>query len=366
MPQPDTGDDWFEITNTGTVGVNLENFFVHGKPTSNKKTLSGNLAPGQYLVFYWSDNLNNESGTLKLHYQQGDSDAPIDETSYSSSTSNISWSRLPDDSLCQTQPSPNLANSSCIPPSPVPTAATPIPTNNPGPTDTPSPTPTPAPVYNPEISISSVPPNLKQSQLFMVAFLAKSLKPNTDYYVKLYGGKGGDNFGIETKGTSLYLNYTSTWEEFPTYRSDNNGQINKAVVGRIKPEGELGEYLIRMKIKEINSETTAESPPRAINISVLQNPTATPSIEPFPTSSEEDEPSQSALLEFDQDQSNVNVLGTSETTPIVETGVKDFNPNAVPIIFMVAGGLMLAVPLAINKFSQKNEPSSQESETIEE
>ncbi len=379
LPSPSDGPEFIEFYNPDPVNIDITKYY-YSDDKGKLELLTGVVGAETNHPYIETTNfLNNDGDTVHLYSPEKE---PLDSHLYKKTEvkKGYSFSRIPDGTgefVLTDQVTKGLSN---LAPEPTPTSPpvttsvptnTSEPTNTPKPTNTPHPTPTPIPVYNPEVSISSVPSNLKQSQLFTAAFLAKSLKPNTDYYVKLYGGKGSNNFGIETKSASLYLNYTSAWEKFPVYRSDNNGQINKAVIGRIKPEGELGEYIVRIKLKEASSNTTAESPPRAIKISLLLDTTPTPSIDlsPSPTSfEEEDEASQSALLEFDQDYSDIDVLGTSETTPAVETGIKsfNFNPNTIPIIFMVGGGLMLTIPPAINKFSKKNDPPSSESETIEE
>lgn len=360
-------EEWVEIFNDNDIDFDITDWYFKDLAGNKVKVGSINLSPKSLLVIeFGKDFLNNNATSdkpekLTFYTRQ---EQLVDDVQYDETRPGYNWSYV-EGEWCLASPTKNSPNTApCFVPTntPQPTnLPTPSPTKTP--TSTSTPTPTSAPQPETEVSITSLPQNLKQSQLFSAAFLVKGLKPDTEYYVKIYGGKDGDKYDVETKSGSVYLKANADWEKFPKYRTDGNGEINKALIGRIAPDGKLGEYLLRLKLKDVTSTRTAESPPRALNVAQLP-PSATPSPDPddlTPTSSEDSLETDDDALDSDADiqtLSSGNILGDSSdnTAGNQDTSVdkKAFSlgPATIPIIFMVGGGIMLAIPLAVTKFKK--------------
>jgi len=124
LPDPD-GDDsdempngeWVELYNTGDSIINLEGLIINddygnGLEISQTNVLQNttNIQPNSYLTIYRNKDgkltLNNEGlSKVQLFYE----DLLLDEVSYSSSTEDISWSKV-NDIWIRTIPTPNQEN----------------------------------------------------------------------------------------------------------------------------------------------------------------------------------------------------------------------------------------------------------------
>jgi len=180
-----TTSDWIEFYNTGTESAQLSGLRVRDS-TTNKKNLSGELAPGGFLIVTFSNWLNNEGDVVKLVKIIGENEELIEEIPYGiagglcSSGTDGSIGRFPDGSAtivrfiqhtqgasnntAQEDPCPTPTPTPTLTPTPVPTAmSTPKP---PTPTPTPkSPTPTPksssTPTPTSNLSSTSTPKPVK-------------------------------------------------------------------------------------------------------------------------------------------------------------------------------------------------------------
>jgi hypothetical protein len=153
-----TSPDWIEIYNSGSETIDLSQFRLRDLTVNNKLDLSGNLDPGGFIVFDWSNKLNNSGDIIKLvlisdesiidqtsYGDQGGIPAPQDtQTVGRKEDGNSDWV------LFNSSSSGGSNNSSevYIPPT---ATNTPIPT----PTNTPKPTKTPTPIKTPSKNAGS-------------------------------------------------------------------------------------------------------------------------------------------------------------------------------------------------------------------
>ena len=153
-----TSPDWVEIYNPDQEAVDLSMFRIRDLTASNKLDLSGNLDPGSFLVFEWSNKLNNGGDLIKLVLISDES--IIDETKYgdegglSAPLSTQTGGRKEDGGdewvLFRSSSKGASNNSSDVYVPPTPTN-TPIPT----PTNPPKPIKTPTPIKSKTIKAST-------------------------------------------------------------------------------------------------------------------------------------------------------------------------------------------------------------------
>lgn len=139
--------DWIELYNISTQSADLSSYKLMDSG-SNSKNLSGNMAPGGFLSFSFSNWLNNGGDTVRLF----NGDVLVDSIGYGGSgqvcvaDDGDSIGRYPDGNntierfSAPTREASN--NGAALDPCPTPT---PDPTPSPSPTVTPTSTPTPTP-----------------------------------------------------------------------------------------------------------------------------------------------------------------------------------------------------------------------------
>lgn len=176
---PNASQEWVEFYNSGASEENLSDYFFDDDTdfnsdsgSSQKVQLSGLLSPSSTCYKDLSTFLNNDGDTPTLFKSDGSN---IDSYSYSNTTPDKSYSRIPDGGVWQSEQSPTKSITSCLSlaptstPTPTPTStltATPDPTSAPTatstpvptPTKTPTPTPTKTPTPKPTITPTSPPP----------------------------------------------------------------------------------------------------------------------------------------------------------------------------------------------------------------
>jgi hypothetical protein len=162
-PAPSTGSEWIELYNTADTAITLAGWKLEDQVTTPSTIFSFTteiLAPHSYLVTEINNKLNNSGDGVTLRDQNNQT---IDQTSYTSSQTNKSWSRVPNEngSFVLSDPTQDAANSA--PPSPQPSPSTsPTPTATPTPTPPPSPHPSPILSPTPTPASSSTPTPLPQ------------------------------------------------------------------------------------------------------------------------------------------------------------------------------------------------------------
>lgn len=160
LVKPETNQkEWVELYNSGTDSIDLsfywidddESLLVDGSaqtgsadPGSDPKQLSGQILPGQFLIFEFSSYFNDDGDSVAFFSDQG---TKIDSYIYADNPGvNVTFGRKPDgtgnwETFCN--PTPNQAND-CPSPTPAPSPS-PNPTSSPSPVKSPTPTPKPSP-----------------------------------------------------------------------------------------------------------------------------------------------------------------------------------------------------------------------------
>jgi len=152
-PNPESGEEWVELFNSGSVEIYLESWYIRDNTQSNKISIENYTITPQsyYIVEFSKDILNNSSPDSVILYNKDNQQ--IDQVSYQSTIKALSIS-LFQNIWCFTQPSPNQNNNSCYSPTSPPTQ-TPPPTNTPFPTPTAISLPTSTPGPYPPIATPS-------------------------------------------------------------------------------------------------------------------------------------------------------------------------------------------------------------------
>lgn len=154
FPNPESGGEWVELYNSGSVQVYLDSWYIRDNTQSNKIIVENYLLPPQsyYIVEFSKDILNNTSPDSVILFDHNNQ--LVDQVSYQSTLKGLSISNY-QSNWCFTLPSPNQINISCYSPTSPPTPSFP-PTNTSFPTPTaislPTSTPTllpPTPTSNP-------------------------------------------------------------------------------------------------------------------------------------------------------------------------------------------------------------------------
>lgn len=153
--------DWVEIYNSGSESVDLSLYRLRDNTATNKLDLSGNLGPGNFISFDWSNKLNKSGDIIKLLLIS--SESIVDQVGYGDQGSDISAPGVDQSAGRKTDgenlwvvfnnPTKGNSNNSSIP---LPTfTSTPTPSFSPTPTL--KPTSTPKPTATPTKSPTSKP-----------------------------------------------------------------------------------------------------------------------------------------------------------------------------------------------------------------
>ncbi|OGE04773.1 hypothetical protein A3B51_03230 [Candidatus Curtissbacteria bacterium RIFCSPLOWO2_01_FULL_41_18] len=177
LVKPETSQkEWVELYNSGTDSVDLspywidddESLIVDGSvqtgsadPGSDPKQLSGQILPGQFLIFEFSSYFNDDGDSVAFFNNQG---IKIDSYAYDDNPGvNVTFGRKPDGTgswLVNCNPTPNQTNDCPAPaatpsPSPTPSTSSTSSTKSPSPTPKPSPSTlklsSPTPQNSPEV-----------------------------------------------------------------------------------------------------------------------------------------------------------------------------------------------------------------------
>jgi hypothetical protein len=172
---PDANPEWVEFYNNQPSQIDLssyyfddDNDFNSDSGNSAKISLQGIINSGALCYWDLSTYLNNGGDSPTLFDQSGTS---VDSYSYTSSTQDKSYARVPDGGNWEVDQEPTKAAVSCqsLAPTPTPTPSatpTPTPTVTPNPTSTPTPSPKPTstPTPKPTPIPTKAPTPLSQSQ----------------------------------------------------------------------------------------------------------------------------------------------------------------------------------------------------------
>ena len=237
------------------------------------------------------------------------------------------------------------------------------------PTTTPSVTPSPTPAQSPapndlSISINSSPDSANLGDSFFVEFNVQNANPDTNYYVKAFGGTA-DNYSIQTQSNNDWYNFNSPWSSFSQFTTDNNGHLQSSLTVRAKPDQETGQYQLKIKFKEVDGSQEKESEAREISIfapdsnpTVTKTPTLTKKITPTKTKTPTPSPSTTpsptpAGIDTISSDSDPSILGDQDINADSTTSSKKSKPtNLIPKIFIGLGTLFLLVPVLITKIKK--------------
>ncbi len=112
MPNPEEGGEWVELYNSNPFEVSLSDWQLDDiEGGSVPQTFSAVIEGKSFKVIYFTSNkLNNGGDEARLLRPDG---WVLDKASYNKSTKNISWS-LQSNSWCETEPSLEKENNSCL------------------------------------------------------------------------------------------------------------------------------------------------------------------------------------------------------------------------------------------------------------
>ena len=194
-------------------------------------------------------------------------------------------------------------------------------------------------------------------QSFTIKFAIEHGLAKQSYYAKAYGGID-DDYAIQTESNGKWLNYTSSWTDFPSFSLDDQGQGNFILVARAKSSAKNGQYQLKIKITDHNKDKSTKSNVRILQVSTTQ-PTSTQTPIPEPTSNFSPTPTLSPsekLKEklFQKDDSQAQVLGSQDLviTPSPSPLTSQSTSNRLPVFFMVAGASLLLIPVLIGQFNE--------------
>ncbi|MFA5827929.1 MAG: lamin tail domain-containing protein [Candidatus Shapirobacteria bacterium] len=373
---PVTNPEWVEIYNASDSAVMLNGWKfddIESDGESPKDLSSINIqALSYYIIDLGNGYLNNGGDSARLINNLG---SQVDIFTYSTSNSELNWSKQPNGNWCQATPSKDNSNNSCFTPTSTPTpttvivpSSTPTPSNAPTPTSTPTitttltPTPapsttsTPTPTSGPiHITIDNISSSASLGSTFTIRFIVNHAKPNTDFYIKAYGGINDDNYCLETQNGSSWYGFNSAWDNLPKFRSNNDGYISNLLFVRSKTDKEIGNYKVKVKIRDPETESEI----KYITITkFVPSPTPTlvptPTVEPTPTESfEEPTPGPLPTDTPEAIPDSVNILGLSDAKGLSPTISPPQDSKSkrgiIPVIFISVGAVFLLIPLLVSK-----------------
>ncbi|MBI4089618.1 MAG: lamin tail domain-containing protein [Candidatus Levybacteria bacterium] len=157
LPNPPSGSpEWVEFYNTSSASIDLSDYyfdddvsFDSDTGSSAKIALSGILPASQTCYWDLSSYLNNNGDSPTLFKVENNISTTVDIYSYSSSSAELTYARIPDGGSWNTSQQPTKASAKCLDLAPTSTptpTSTPVPTNTPTPTSAPTSTPTNTPI----------------------------------------------------------------------------------------------------------------------------------------------------------------------------------------------------------------------------
>ncbi|HEX8924067.1 MAG TPA: hypothetical protein VF828_05040 [Patescibacteria group bacterium] len=265
-----------------------------------------------------------------------------------------------------------LAQSDTISPSPTVGETTPV-----------SPVPTPPMT----ITIGLLPSQVEKGVIFSTSVSIANGKPNTAYYLKIFGTINGDNYGIQVQSASNWPNgYNIDWTQAPGGTTDSSGNLTKAITLRSNTDKSSGTYILTPKIKEAATDTGDSGTSKTLTVvdpaptntptpipSNTNTPTITPTrtitptpsrkLTPSPTPTTADEPTPTYVDEptpiggFFTTPTSVpdsTVLGDSASVTPAPAAIKtsSHRRNLLPFVLVITGGLFILIPLIIGKINK--------------
>lgn len=261
---------------------------------------------------------------------------------------------------------PVIAQTATVSATIIPTIITPT---NISPTTTPQPTPLP-------LIITNIPSQVTKGQEFSLN-LNLHTKANQSYQLKIYGGVNGDNYSIEVKNGTNWINgYNGAWDSLPQVITDNDGNSNFPLKLRFKIDKTSGTSQLIAKIKETTKNSYILS--SAYNLEVIDPPPPTstptdipptPTNTPMPTSIPPTIPPTPTITSISTiiSKPTITIVPTTEliTSQVIPSttiypkitlalpaSTSTTKTDFLPHILVGAGSLLLLVPLLIAKLGK--------------
>ncbi len=197
FPAPSTESEWIELANTSAEVVDISGWQLFDQLSSpsllHTFPSGSSIAANGFAVIETNQKLNNTADGVVIKDQTGNE---IDSFSYTTSITDLSWSRHPDQStqwnlISPTKGGHNLAPSPSPSPSPSPAAPTPSPSSSGIPSMSPSPSPTAEPIsFLSAIEVSEIMACPSQGDTEWVELFNPT---DSDYFLNQWLVKDADN-----------------------------------------------------------------------------------------------------------------------------------------------------------------------------
>lgn len=221
----------------------------------------------------------------------------------------------------------------------------------------------------PIVTINNIPDTNILGDNFSVDFSVANADIGSSFYYKVFGGIGDNTSSIQTFNNNNYLNYTSSWVDFPIL-AISTSSANFTAYG--KAINSSGLYNIRIRIAKIsNTSTKYDSEAKTIDIigptptqiptpvppTNVPTPTSVPTLKPTNTPTPTKTPSISPTIILTPTEiptpepTQEIILSPTNEVPSITDVPKNKNQskNFIPIILIGFGALLLFVPLFFSK-----------------
>ena len=122
---------------------------------------------------------------------------------------------------------------------------------------------------------------------FTLNFTGSELENGVQYYAKARIGQSGSSSNPynkgETKKNDSWFGDSSSFESFPIFTADSNGNTNGSLVARAKSTASLGENSLFVRLRKAGTETNYTSESVLITLTELASSTPTPTTAPTNT-----------------------------------------------------------------------------------
>ncbi|MCA9397424.1 lamin tail domain-containing protein [candidate division WWE3 bacterium] len=236
MPAPIEGDEWVEICNPTVEEVDIGGWFIDDAPDGSKPfTIPDEtvLLPEVCLEFYMSNKFNNDGDEIRL---LNSSQEIIDGYQYISSNPGDSYIRV---SMLDWEES-NDPNPGVFPNSPKEAGKTDSTVNT--------------------IEITFSPKKILSNEVFEIKGEMYQLKPNTEYSLKIMAGFDVSKL-IDSKTVKNDASYSwnSSWDNFPTVKTDSLGNAKFQLNGLVEKEHEAKSIYVSVRARAASTSKNIDS-----------------------------------------------------------------------------------------------------------
>lgn len=236
----------------------------------------------------------------------------------------------------------------------------------------------------PSVIIENISDSVVLGENFSVGFSVSNADIGSSFYYKVFGGIDDNTSSIQNFYNSNYLNYTSSWADFPILVISTNSANLATAFGRVNNNSSSGIYNIRLRIAK-TSNTSSKYDSEIKNIDIIapsptpteippsntptpnptSTPTSTPTLSNTPTPKPTITPTPTKISSpIPTIEPSVNpepieeILGATDVLnepTIIPTEAKNEvqTNNSVlkflPTFLIVLGSLLLLTPLVLSK-----------------